>query len=121
MSSDDLQGYALFADGSFLTILYYPSGGSWQAIKITAALKSNPTISLNTFSNIKSVNTYQIFVDGEYVDSIVIPKETEMFDMRTLHHALQSNPTVVWIDSETRPNPNSKWSYENNVLTQVAD
>jgi hypothetical protein len=121
MSSYDLQGYALFVDNTFKTILYYPSGGSWQAVRVTAALKSNPTISLDLSNQVESVNKYSILVDGEYADYLFIPKENDSFDLSKLHNALQDNPTVVWIDSETRPHPDSKWSYENNILTQVED
>lgn len=121
MSNDNLQGYALFVDNVFSTIIYYPSDGSDQAVRVTAALKSSPTIVLDQSNNVESINKYSIFVDGEYADYLFIPKENPAFDLATLHNALQSNPTVVWIDSPTLPHPTSKWSYENNILSQVEE
>jgi hypothetical protein len=121
MANNKLQGYALFVDNVFRTVIYYPSEGSWQAVRVTAALKSNPTIVLDESNTVESVNKYSILVDGEYADYLFIPKHNDAFDLSTLHNALQSSPTVIWIDSETLPHPDTKWSYENNILTQVED
>jgi hypothetical protein len=119
--SNNLQAYALFVNEEFRTTMYYPSEGSEQALRTTAALQSSPSISLDTSNKIDSVNIYLISVDDEYVDSLIISKENPAFDLSTLHNALSSDPLVVWIESDILPNPLTKWSYENGILSVVED
>jgi hypothetical protein len=121
MNPSNVKAYALFVDQEFKCLMYYPSEGSDDFIRITAGLKSNPRIILNEANQISNINDYYIFVEDDYVGNLFLLKENIQYDMNNLHNALQNNPTVVWIDSDTLPKPNSKWSYINNILTLIEE
>ena len=121
MEDKKIQAYALFNDGEFSTIMYYPSDGNDDFVAITAALKSNPIIVLDTENTVQSVNKYNIFVEDDYAGFLFILKEDERFDLSVLHASLLNNPTVVWIQSDILPKPGTKYSYENNILTIIEE
>ena len=121
MNDKRIQAYALFNDGVFATIMYYPSIGDDNFVAMTAALKSNPTIVLDTENTIQSVNKYNVFVEDDYAGFLFILKEDERFDLSSLHQSLLNNPTVVWIESDTLPTSNTRYLYENNVLTLIEE
>jgi len=121
MKPKNLKAYALFVNEEFSSILYYPSEGSEDFVRITAGLKSNPRIILNTSNIVDTVNDYNIFVESDYVGNLFLLKENPHYDISSLHLALQNNPKVVWIDSDVLPTPDTKYTYQNNILTLVEE
>jgi len=82
--------FALVVDGEVAS-LYFIS----QCLEAkVAAFLSNPSISLtNTESEL--YNTYNVSVDGEDAETLVLPKSDEMTNA-----IFQSNPTIVQLTEE---------------------
>lgn len=116
-----VESYALFVDNIFEAMYYYPSDGGPINQAITAALQSNPKITFDG-SDGTTTNIYSVFVGEDYVGKLFVsppsdPKFGDYFVKRNF--ALQNNPTVVWIDSETLIPIEAKYSYDGNVLTLI--
>jgi len=107
-----LNAYGIFVDNEYATSFLFPLEIDERAVKITAALKSDPTIILDEITEIPNTNTYSVFVDGEYVDKIYQEIEPEYF--YPINAALQSDPKIVWIETDYEPNANMSWQYINN-------
>lgn len=115
------KAYALFVNNEFSTILYYPSEGNADFVRMTAALQSNPTIVIDTENTIENVHKYSVLVNEEYAGFLFIVKEDSRYDLSKLHYALQNNPTIVWIDSEPLPPITAKFEYKDNVITLIEE
>ena len=112
MNPSNLQSYALFTNDEFAAVLHYPSEGGEQFVAMTAALKSNPKIVLDTNNSVDKVNKYDVFVEEDYAGYLFIIKDYPGFDLSNLHQALHNDPKVVWIETELPAHPNSKWKLE---------
>lgn len=121
MSENSVYGYAVFVDNNFEGIFYYPTSDSAHSIMITAALQSNPTITLDDESETPNAYRYSVFVEDDYVGKIYLRKEIDGYDVAKINNALQNNPTLVWINSNTLPRPETKWSYDGNTLTLIEE
>ncbi len=122
MAPSKPKAYALFNNNQFSSILYYPSEGEEQFVMLTAALQSNPTISIDETNDIPTTTKYSVFVGEDYAGSLNILKGViNGYDFDPLHTSLQNNPTVVWINSEILPRPDTKWSYDGVNLVLVEE
>jgi hypothetical protein len=104
--------YALFVDNEFACVFYFPATGDDYTDRTTAALQSNPTITLDADSDIPNTYKYSVHVEGEYVGPLYLLKEIERYPVERTNAALQSNPKVVWIDTDTLVASESKWKLE---------
>lgn len=111
-----LNAYGIFVNNEYATSFVFPSEINEWAIKITAALKSNPKITLDEITEIANTNTYSVFVDGEYVDKFY--QEVEPAYFYPINTALQSDPKIVWIETDDEPNANMSWQYINNSFVR---
>lgn len=115
------QAYALFVNNEFKSMMYYPSEGNDDFVRMTAALQSSPQIVLDNTNIVDTVHKYSVFVEQEYAGFLFILKEDPRYDLSKLHYALQNNPTIVWVDSEVLPPLTSKFEYKDNVLTLIEE
>lgn len=118
-----IESYALFVNNTFKAMYYYPSGGGLANQAMTAALQSNPTITFDGDDGAVT-NIYSVFVEEDYVGKLFIspPSDTNFKDYFVdRNYALQNNPTVVWIDSETLIPIDTKYSYDGNTLTPIEE
>lgn len=116
-----VESYALFVDNVFKAMYYFPSVGSDANKAMTAALQSNPTITFDGDDGAVT-NIYSVSVEEDYVGKIYVstPSDVKFKDyFIDRNYALQNNPTVVWIDSETLIPIDAKYSYDGNTLTLV--
>lgn len=116
-----VESYALFVDGNFKSMYYYPSDGGPSVAAMTAALQSNPTITFDGFDG-ENTNVYSVSVGVDAVGKLFIPASTntEFSDsIANRNFAFKNNPTVVWVDSETLIPIDSKYSYDGNALTLI--
>lgn len=115
MTSLKLNAYAIFVDDEYAATTFVPYERDEWSVKMTAALKSNPTIVLDPETDLSGTYRYSIFVDGEYVDKLYQNIEPSFF--HPINAALQSNPRVVWIETDYDVQPGMSWTYENDTFT----
>jgi hypothetical protein len=115
------QAYALFVNNEFKSMMYYPSEGNDDFVRMTAALQSSPKIILDKTNIVESVHQYSVFVEEEYAGFLFILKEDPRYDLSKLHDALQNDPVIVWVNSETLPPSTAKFEYKNNILTLIEE
>jgi hypothetical protein len=118
-----VESYALFVNGIFKSMYYFPSDGGESVVAMTAALKSDPTIIFDSFDG-ENTNSYFVSVGQDYVGKLFVPKSvnTEFSEyINDRNYAFQNNPTVVWINSETPVPIHSKYYYDGNNLTLIEE
>lgn len=111
--SNKVNSYALFVDGDFASMFYYPADSDRNAERITAALQSDPTIVVDSESDIEGTYRYSVSVEEEYVGKLYLVSDSDKYPVAATNAALQSNPKVVFIDSESTVSSNTKWRLEN--------
>jgi hypothetical protein len=122
LDTELIYGYAIFVEEEFAGIFYYIASGSQHNMIMTKALQSNPKIVLDDDEDIPfHLYRYSVFVEDEYVEKIYLVKHIDGHDVAKINAALQSDPTLVWIESDTLPKSNTKWSYIDNTLTLIEE
>jgi hypothetical protein len=116
-----IESYAIFVNGNFKCMYYFPSDGRLSVAVMTAALQSNPTIIFDGFDG-ENTNSYSVYAEQDFAGKLFIPASvntefSQYIDDR--NYAFQNNPTVVWIDSEAPMPINSIYSYDGNTLTLI--
>lgn len=109
-----LNAYAIFVEDQHVSTFFVPSEKDEWSIRMTAALKSNPTITLDTDNDLDGTYRYSVYVEDEYVDKLYQNIEPDFF--HPINAALQSNPRIVWIETEYPVTPHMSWTYTNNTF-----
>lgn len=119
---DKTLAYAIFVNDEFVSTVFFPEGGDEYTERMTAALKSNPTIVLDEESDIPNTYRYSIYVDEEYVDKFYQVMFIEGFALlETINSSLQSNPRIVWIETDYDTHPGMKWNFEGDEFLLVEE
>ena len=116
-----IESYAVFVNSNFKCIYYFPSDGLESVSAMTAALKSNPTITFDSFDG-ENTNAYSVYVGQDFAGKLFIPASvnTEFSEyINNRNYAFQNNPIVVWIDSETTIPIDSIYSYDGEILSLI--
>lgn len=109
-----IRSYALFVGDEFACIFYYPEEATTHSLRLSAALKSDPKIVLDRETDIPIAHRYSVFVGDEFAEKLYLIKTSDRYPVEMVHAALQSNPKVVWIDSEEPVPADSMWVLEEN-------
>jgi hypothetical protein len=119
---DNTLAYAIFVDDNFVSTVFFPEDGDAYTEKVTAALKSNPTLILDEESDIPNTYRYSVYVGEEYVDKFYQVKFIEGYPrLETLNASLQSNPRIVWIETDYDTHPGMKWNFEGDEFLLVEE
>lgn len=111
-----LNAYAIFVNNQHISTFFVPSERDEWSVKMTAALKSDPTIVFDAETDIEGTCRYSVYVDGEYVDKLYQNVEPEYF--YSINSGLQNNPKIIWIETDYDVNPNMSWSYIDNYFVR---
>lgn len=119
---DNTLAYAIFVNNEFVSTVFFPEGGDQYTEKMTAALKSNPSITLDEETDIPNTYRYSVYVGSEYVDKFYQVKFIEGYTrLETLNSSLQSNPRIVWIETDYDTHPGMKWNFEGDEFLLVEE
>jgi hypothetical protein len=116
MTDITLNAYGIFVEDVYAATFFVPTERDKWSVKITAALCSNPRIVLDSESDIPNCYRYSVYVEDEYVDKLY--QKTEPAFFYPINAALQSNPTIVLIESGPNINPSMSWTYSNNAFVR---
>jgi hypothetical protein len=114
MTNIALSAYGIFVEDVHAATFFVPTEKDEWSVKITAALSSNPRIVLDPESDIPNCYRYSVYVEDDYVDKLYQKTEPEFF--HPINAALQSNPTIVLIESGPEINPGMSWTHSNNTF-----
>lgn len=116
MSEITLSAYAIFVENEHSATFFVPADRDNWSVMMTAALSSNPTVTLDTETDIPNTYRYSIYVDGEYVDKLY--QKTEPAFFYPINNALQNNPKIVLIETGKHISPKMSWTYTNNTFVR---
>jgi hypothetical protein len=107
--------YALVIDNEFACIFKYPLEGNQIIENNTAALKSNPKITLSNEEPLfEKINRYSLIIDNEVVGTFSHIKDEfggPLAEM--INAALQSDPHVIDITGMNTPTMGDTWDGTN--------
>jgi hypothetical protein len=103
--------YALVINNEFVCIFEYPLEGTQSIEKNTAALKSNPKITLdNEGPFFEKINRYSLIIDNEVVGTFSHIKDEFGGPLAEMINAvLQSDPQVIDITGIDTPTMGDTW------------
>jgi hypothetical protein len=116
MSEITLSAYAIFVEDEYAATFFVPADRDNWSLMMTAALSSNPTVVLDTETDIPNTFRYSIYVEGEYVDKLY--QKTEPAFFYPINSALQSNPRIVLIETGESVKPGVSWTYVNKTFVR---
>lgn len=111
-----LNAYAIFVEEEYATQVFIPYEKDEWSVRITAALKSDPKITLDEETDIPGTYRYSVYVDEEYIDKLYQNIEPEFF--YPINEALQNNPKIVWIETDYEVFPEMSWQYIDDLFVR---
>ena len=112
--------YALVVDNKFACIFQYPLEGNQIIENNTAALKSNPKITLSSEEPLlEKINRYSLIINDEVVGTFSHIKDEFGNPLaEAINAALQSDPAVVDVSNIDLPSEPYNWVWNGTTFSE---